>query len=190
MRWAGRPGPVRALWRTVPIWLMGIPWLALSGGMLGVLVASIFFSPKPDRFISPGEHAMMGIAIIFLIGFSLIGIGMVGAPFWVWWKSRRMVYVVTDRRLIRIGWGRGRARQVKSFNPARLVALDRKQKADGSGTLTVTVSYFKDSDGETSSDSEMLVNVPDVAVADRLLREMMERGAGFDITSPVRDTAA
>lgn len=118
------------------------------------------------------------IALLFTGMFVVVGIGAVGAPFWGWWRSRRMAYVITDKRLIRVVWSRASVLDVKSFDPGKFEAIERKQKHDGSGTLTVTVASYKDSEGDTMRDVEVLVGVPDVAVADKLLREMMQRDDG------------
>ena len=172
--WAGRPKPSGAFWRTPPIWLMGIPWSALTFGIFGALLAaalSVPFGPPPSREIAPWEFVAMAVALVFTGAFVVVGLGMLGAPFWVWWKSRRMVYALTDRRLVRIGYGR--KRDVASFNPAQFVSIHRREKPDGTGTLTITTRLSKDSDGDTVKETEMLVGIPDAATADRLLRAMM-----------------
>lgn len=174
VKWAGQPSPRGAFWRTTPIWLMGIPWMALSGSGFAALAVSSFVAltgPSPARAIQPYEFAFMVVALLFTGAFVIIGIGMLGAPFWVWWKSRRMVYALTDRRLVRIGYGV--KREVVSFNPAWFVSIDRREGKSGIGTLTITTRVYKDSDGDTSKDTEMMVGVPDAATADRLMRAMM-----------------
>lgn len=179
VRWVSRPSPSANFWRTTPIWLMGIPWLAFSGGMFGAFALGLLYGTPKVTVKGPAgwESVGLSLALVFIGVFVLIGLAMFAAPFWVWWKSRRMVFVVTDKRLLRIGWGRGGARQVKSFNPARFVAIDRKQKSDGSGTLVITTLVTRDSDGDAAKETEMLVGVADVATADRLLTELMERGS-------------
>jgi hypothetical protein len=171
VKWAGQPSPRGAFWRTTPIWLMGIPWTALMGAIVFVLVAAVWSGRPTDRVVTTWEFGIMAAMLVFVAAFVLIGLGMLAAPFWVWWKSRRMVYVLTDRRLVRIGYGA--RREVVSYNPALFVAIDRRQGKAGTGTLTITTRVYKDSDGDSVNDTEMLVGVPDAATADRLMRAMM-----------------
>lgn len=190
IRWVGRPDPGMMFRRTTPIWLMGIPWLALSGGMFGALIASAFFSPPPQRVIPQWEYVGMGLALVFISAFVLIGLGMMGAPFWVWWTSRRMAYVVTDRRLVRIGWRR-RGMEVKSFDPTTFIAMERAERRDGSGTLIITTRLTKDSDGDSSKETEMIIGVKEVRTLDKLLRAFADarRNGGSDGAAPTRQAA-
>lgn len=174
VRWAGQPDARASFWQTTPVWLMGVPWLALSGGMFGVLVAAVLAGPPADRVVPPWEFGLVAMMIIFIGSFVLIGIGMVGAPFYVWWKSRHMVYAITDRRLVRIIVGR--QREVASFDPATFASIKRRQRRDGRGTLEIVTGYEKDSDGDRVASTELVVGVPDAAVADQLLQSMMRGG--------------
>ncbi|MCB1504536.1 MAG: PH domain-containing protein [Hyphomicrobiaceae bacterium] len=173
IRWTGRPNPRSIFWSATPAWLMGIPWLALSGGMFGAMVHVALFGKANTAAMNGWGPAALGIAIVFVSAFVLIGLAMVGAPFWAWAKSRRMIYVITDKRLIRIGWD-GRTKEVASWDPARIVSLLKRERRDGSGTLTVTTLVYQDSDGDKSKDVEILAGVPNVAAAERLLREKMD----------------
>ncbi len=180
VRWAGRPSPSGSFLRTTPIWLMGVPWTALIGGIFGVLVASCvatITSPPAGRIIQSWEIAMMALALLFAGAFLVIGFGLLGAPFWVWWKSRRTVFVLTDKRLLRIF--HGHSREVVSFDPATFVSLHRRGGDRGPGTLTIVTGYAKDSDGDTVTSSELIVGIQNVAQAERLIRGMMrvDRGA-------------
>lgn len=175
VRWAGAPDAGASFWRTTPIWLMGIPWLALSGGMLAVILSAVIAGPPATRVVPPWEFMLMAAMAIFIGGFTVIGIGMVGAPFYVWWKSRHMVYAITDRRLLRITLGR--QREIVSFDPSTFASIKRQQRRDGRGTLEIVTGYDKDSDGDTVTKSELVVGVPDAAVADQLLQSMMRRPA-------------
>lgn len=179
IRWVGRPDPGQSFWRTTPIWLMGIPWLALSGGIFGSFVAAALFGKVRASGAGGWEPVILVVAILFCGAFVLIGFGMIGAPFWVWWKSRRMAYVVTDRRFLRIGWRRGGV-EVKSFDPSTFIAIERSERRNGSGTLTITTHLSRDSDGDTSKETEMVIGVKDVRAADKFLRAFMEerRGGG------------
>ncbi|MBL8565051.1 MAG: hypothetical protein JNM89_04975 [Hyphomicrobiaceae bacterium] len=153
---------------------MGVPWTALTGGIFGVLVAGCIVavtSPPTGRIIQSWEIALMILALLFSGAFLVIGFGLLGAPFWVWWKSRQTVFVLTDKRLMRIFYGH--SREVVSFDPATFVSLQRRGGDRGAGTLTIVTGYAKDSDGDTVTNSEQIVGVQDVAQVERLIRAMM-----------------
>lgn len=171
VRWAGVPSASGVFWRTTPVWLMGFPWLALSGGMLAALVAAAFFSPRPSRAVPMWEYLAMGIGIVFVSSFVLIGLGMVATPFRTWWKARGTVYAITDKRLLRLtSWRRRGAIEAKSFDLTGLHSFERREKRDGSGNLTIVTRVTKDKSGDTSSEVEMLVGVPEVRLAENLLK--------------------
>lgn len=174
VRWVGRPNPGKVLFRSLPVWLMGLPWLALSGGIFAALIAVIFFSPKPARFVPIWEYGAMGLALLFVGAFLLVGLAMVGFPFWAWRKSQTMAYVITDKRLLRVSEKLHGAIEVKTVDPSRIIQMTRHQRPDGSGTLTLTLCVYKDSDGDDTRDVEMLVGVPDVQTAERLLAEFRD----------------
>ncbi|MBA4066387.1 MAG: hypothetical protein C0501_22270 [Isosphaera sp.] len=65
--------------------------------------------------------------------FLTVGLGMLLAPVWAAYKATNTVYVVTDRRAVVFdgGW----STHVRSFGPADLTAVERRQRPDGSGDL-------------------------------------------------------
>lgn len=54
---AGRPTPSGAFWRTTPIWLMGIPWSALTFGIFGALLAAALSVPFGPLTLLPHRTA-------------------------------------------------------------------------------------------------------------------------------------
>lgn len=171
--WTGKPKPTTVFRKTLPIWIMGIPWSALSFTMMGVLVLSIFFSPPPTRVIPRWEYVMAGAFLIFVGVFVMIGAGMLGAPFWTAWKATRTAHVITDKRLITITLGR--KLEIKSVLPEQLLGFERQQYADGSGSLIITTGHVRDSEGDTTRTTEELLGVPDIAKVEKLLRELKAR---------------
>jgi hypothetical protein len=146
IHWADQPSPGRAALTTLPILLFAIPWTAISGFMLVMAIAGMIAGKAPGE---PG-HIGTGLGIffiLFLVPFVGIGLAMLSAPLWAWHTARHTVHAVTDKRLLTIV--EGRTRTVKSVLPEHIVTLERKERRDGSGILTVVTGYEKDSDGDT-----------------------------------------
>lgn len=171
--WTGKPSATAVFRKTLPIWIMGIPWSALTFTMLGILVLAIFFRPPTTRVIPTWEYFMMGAFLIFVGVFVMIGAGMLGAPFWAAWKAGRTAHVITNKRLITVTVGR--KIDIKSILPEQLLGFDRQQSADGSGSLTITTGHVRDSDGDRTRLTEDLVGLPDIAKVEKLLRELKAR---------------
>ncbi len=170
IRWTSRPDGGRAFLGASPIWLMGVPWSALTFTLFGLLFASIFLSPLPERPFPAWEYVAMGAALIFAGSFVLVGVAMLLAPFIAWHQAQRTVHAITGKRLVTVTTVRSTS--VKSVLPAQLVSFERRERADGSGTLKIVTGYEKDSEGDRITLSEELIGVASVAAAEQLLRKL------------------
>ncbi len=173
VRWAGQPSPGRASVATLPILLFAVPWTAISGFMFAMAVYGLVAGGK-----APGEpgHMSTGLGIffiLFLIPFVAIGLAMLSAPLWTWYSARHTVHAVTDKRLLTIV--DGKTRKVTSVMPDRIVALERKERRDGSGMLTVVTGYDRDSDGDVVKIREEIGPVAGVRAAERHLIALRDR---------------
>ena len=94
--WAGRPRPARLAMKSLPTFLFGGFWLMIVLFIFGVQ-GFVFYSGgfSPRVFVGPGM--CFGLIIPF---FLLIGVGMLLAPLWGYYKGSRTVYALTDRRVI------------------------------------------------------------------------------------------
>lgn len=174
IRWAGQPSPGRSALTTLPILLFAIPWTAISGGMFFGVIYSLLVGKAPGE---PGYiGAGMGIFFLLLLTpFVGIGLAMLSAPVWAWHTARHTVHAVTDKRLLTIV--EGRARKVKSVLPEHIVSLERKERRDGSGTLTVVTGYEKDSDGDVVKLKEDIGPVAGVRQVERHLAAIRDQRA-------------
>jgi hypothetical protein len=156
--WVAKPRPRRQL-RSFGIYLFAIPWtgfsvfwMAMAGSGHGTPdVASVFFT-------------------LFGLPFLLIGIGMLAVPFAAVAAARRTVYALTDRRLLRIGWGRRRT-VTKSVLLSQIGPITRTSGTDGYGDLKIETHTRSDGDGGRTTETFSLDGVPDVAGLERLLLE-------------------
>ncbi|NLX09817.1 MAG: hypothetical protein GXY36_09195 [Chloroflexi bacterium] len=127
--WAGRPRPARLAMKSLPTFLFGGFWLMIVLFIFGVQ-GFVFYSGgfSPRVFVGPGM--CFGLIIPF---FLLIGVGMLLAPLWGYYKGSRTVYALTDRRVIVIepSW----TTSVKSYGPQDIDFIERRTHGDGSGDI-------------------------------------------------------
>jgi hypothetical protein len=148
--WAGQPRPGRFMRSTIPLVLFGIPWTAFAIFWIAAASGIMFggFGGGPDGF-----GGLFACFPLFGIPFVLVGVGMLTSPFWMYRRAQRTCYALTDQRAIvwAAGWFGGI--EVRSFNPAALGRMTRRDHADGSGDLIFeeVVSMTRNSDGYMQS---------------------------------------
>lgn len=178
--WAGRPSERVTFRRAMPVWLIGVPWTAFAAGW-EAMALSAYFAEK-ERESGGVADLFATIFPLFGVPFVLIGLFMLIAPFRAAWRARRMVHILTDRRLVSAVLGR-ESLKVTSVDPARILSTKRVQGADGAGNLTLAFSSAPVPMPTTvghggpvmmlEEASETLWGVPQVAVLDALLRARM-----------------
>lgn len=137
--WVGQPRPGRFARPSVAIVIFGVVWT------YGVVDLSIFMVGFPKG----GPFTIVNLFfLLFCIPFVVIGLGMLGSPFWFVRLARRTCYALTDRRAIlwEAGWFGGI--EVRSYSPADLTKLHRVDYSDGVGDLVfeeVKISSDNDS---------------------------------------------
>lgn len=176
--WSGRSSPLVAFLKALPAWLMGVPWLALSGFMEFAIIGGMVKGwPGPPG--SPWQVFAMIAAMLFVGVFVLIGIAMVAAPFLSWFGARRSVHFVTDRRIGTISCLR--VLKVKSFPMRSIARTERWERRDGSGTLKIVTGVHRDNDGDRVEESETYHGISDVKRVERLIQDaadLFSREAG------------
>lgn len=166
--WAGRPSARAVFWKSTPILLFGIPWLAFS--LAWELIAlGVFFNTGIGKVEGPGG-ILAYVFPIFGLPFVAIGIGLVGAPLWGARKAMRTVHVLTDRRLVTAVLGK--TLSIKSIDPQRVYDVTRVEKSDGSGTITFALGNYRDSDGDKVEKSEVWPGIPDIRELELKFRQV------------------
>ncbi|MFY8112648.1 MAG: hypothetical protein ACOVOC_00450 [Rhabdaerophilum sp.] len=166
--WAGRPSAQAVFWKSTPILLFGIPWLAFS--LAWELIAlGVFFNTGIGKVEGPGG-ILAYVFPIFGLPFVAIGIGLVGAPLWGARKAMRTVHVLTDRRLVTAVLGK--TLSIKSIDPQRVYDVTRVEKSDGSGTITFALGSYRDSDGDKVEKSEVWPGIPDIRELELKFRQV------------------
>ena len=162
IRWIGQPIPRFFSPISIGTALFGIPWLAFA----------IFWTCGAAGFKVP-DFSRGGFALFPLFGvpFILIGIGLVLSPVWAYRRSLKTVYVITGFRAITfdVGW----TTTIRSYRPAQLQNVFRKEKKDGSGDVVLGQSVWTDSDRDRRSMDVGFMNIREAKRVERLIQELV-----------------
>ncbi|MFN2099976.1 hypothetical protein [Altererythrobacter sp. MF3-039] len=138
------------------LYFFAIPWTAFA--VFWTAMASLGAREMQD------EASWLAWAFpAFGIPFILVGIGMLGAPFLPALQKGKVLYAVTNQRVLRIK--AGRSFSVKSVPARRIGMVERSEKADGSGSLKIAIGIGTDSDGDRTTEYFELGEVENVRSA-------------------------
>jgi hypothetical protein len=172
--WVEQPDSWRLARATLPVLLFAIPWTAFA----------LFWTSMAA--VGVGQGAGMGplrwAFPLFGVPFIVIGLGMLSSPYWAFRSAKRSVYILTTQRAILLhgGWF---SINVRSFEPAALTSLDRKQRRDGSGDLIFTHDWRPHNNGHAAGNNVGFVAVRDVKHVEDLVRTLAQQAAGRSKTS-------
>lgn len=172
LAYAAQPHPLKAALPVFLLWGFAIPWCSLTFPFFGIgvwMVYDLFFGAGPQK----AEQWASLIVPVFALPFVAVGLGMLGAPFWVMHKAGRTAYAITDRRIFSVTLGR--SLKMESCAPDRIQSITRTERTDGSGSLKLVTGHYRDSDGDRNSNHFDLSAIPNVAEANRLIEALMER---------------
>jgi hypothetical protein len=159
IRWVGQPDPRRTVTASMLLWGFAVPWTAFA----------VYWMWGASQSKDP-------IFPLFGLPFVLVGPGMLLSPLWNFWKAQRTVYALTPKRLAIVDYFP--RLKLRSIFPGQIVTMERIQRRDGSGDLTMVLGVFKDSEGSRSEKQETLYGIPDVREVENLIRELMECARG------------
>jgi hypothetical protein len=165
--WVEQPIPWLVARSALPILLFGTPFTVFAVFWIGMAAFGV------------GQAANAGpmwVFPLFGLPFVLIGLAMFSAPYWALRSAKRTVYVVTTQRaiLLRGGWF---SISVRSFEPAALTILNRKQRPDGSGDLIFTQDWRPGNNGHSTWKNVGFVAVRDVKHVEDLIRTLAQQPA-------------
>lgn len=116
------------------IWLFAIPWTLFA--LFWMTMAGIGSMAISDL---DGPGGIIGFAFpLFGLPFVLIGLGMMAMPFVPYMQRGRILFAVTDQRVLQLNMGRDL--EVESIPSARIREITRRQSRDGSGSVEVSKS--------------------------------------------------
>ena len=169
--WLGQPNPSLSARRALPkVWL-GIIWFVFCGfGALG-----IFTDPRHGNIKVPLAFVavfVMQVCSLLLLASSAY---MISYPYWAMRRARRIVYVITDRRVIQIESRRHLT--VNSYLPAQLLKLERRESKDGSGDV-IFCQTRREQNGKQQASKEGFLCIDSVREVERLLSALAMKSSG------------
>lgn len=111
---------------------------------------------------------------------------MLLSPIFEYRKALKTVYVITDRRAITFegGW----SNTVRSYPPAKLLNVYRKEKRDGTGDVIISSHKGDDSERGTFSEDLGFLRIREPEKVELMLIDLVKQ-AGIDISiKPPQDT--
>lgn len=113
------------------IWLFAIPWTAFA--LFWTAMASLATVATDDSI------GILGWAFpLFGTPFILIGVGMLAIPFVPYFQRGRILFAVTNQRVLELGMGRDLT--VKSIPASRIGDIVRRESGDGTGSVEIALS--------------------------------------------------
>ncbi|NLZ63897.1 MAG: hypothetical protein GX902_08820 [Lentisphaerae bacterium] len=162
--WMGQPIPRFFTAASIGSFLFAIPWTAFAVfWMWGACGGKL-----PD--LSKGVMELL--FPLFGLPFVLIGLAMLSVPLWMYRRAFRTVYVITDRRAITFEAGWNRAITIRSYPPARLQNIFRREKRDGTGDVIFGQEFYSDAKGRQGSTEYGFLNIREPKTAENMLKQL------------------
>lgn len=165
--WMGRTDGRLEVLAAFAIWGFAIPWTAFALFWESMVIGGLLFSGEAG-----GMGVVMGsVMALFGLPFVLIGLAMLSTPWFAWRSASRTAWAITDRRLVCLTLGR--TLQVASWEGHQIADVSRRERADGSGDVTVSLGFTRDSDGDRVEVKKTLRGVRDVRAVEAALRSII-----------------
>ena len=103
------------------------------------------------------------------------------APFLPLLEAGKVLYAVTNRRLIKLRLGRRLV--TTSVRASKLGSIKRSEGRDGVGSLKIATGASKDGDGDRQVDYFEIDAVPRVMDAESSIREMLRAFESLSVSS-------
>jgi hypothetical protein len=167
--WVGQPLPARFARGGCLLALFGVPFTAFA---LIWIAATTFMAGSVSGFLS--------CFALFGLPFLIIGLGMLGSPFWLRQRAKRTCYALTGRRAIVWNAGWWGSVEIRSYEPGQLTRIRRVEYPDGCGDLVfeeiATVGADCDGDRTTTTRRYGFMAIQRVHEVEELLRKVLLSG--------------
>ena len=175
--WVGQPQPSRFARKALPLVLFAIPWTAFA--VFWMVMASVGVLQNAG----PGIGGFDVCFPLFGIPFVLVGLGMLSSPFWLRRNAKRTCYALTNRRAILWAAGFFGSVEVRSYRPAALTKIVRRDYPNGSGDLvfeeTITMPGTRYRDTFASTQGHGFMGIDNVREIEELLRKALLSDSGL-----------
>ena len=157
------------------IYIFAVPWTAFSIAWTGIAAMAIAGTGEDG----PG---LIGWAFpLFGLPFIAVGVWMLSRPFTPVLQRGRVLYVVTSKRVLKLGIGR--VLEADTVPADHIGLAQRREQRDGTGTLQLAVKIGRDSDGDRQTEHFIIGPVADVMGAQQAI-DQIARGAPAPVASP------
>ncbi|MEM6907880.1 MAG: hypothetical protein AAF494_04310 [Pseudomonadota bacterium] len=152
------------------IYLFAIPWTAFALFWTAMAVAGVSTMQQ-----DVGGGLLAWAFPLFGTPFIAVGCGMLSVPFLPLWERGKVLYAVTNRRVLKVRLGRDLT--VKSVPARRIGLIERNEDRLGRGQLKLAVAIGRDSDGDPTTEHFQLGMVADVMAADQAITQLKQKVA-------------
>lgn len=143
--------------RMFGIYIFAVPWTLFSLAWTGIATTAVAASEQTGLGLFAWAFPLFGLPFVAVGGW------MLSRPFVPLWERGRVLYVVTDKRVLKLSLGR--ALTIKTVPADRIGLAERREEARGTGTLSLAVRIGRDSDGDRQIESFEIGPVGDIAGA-------------------------
>ncbi len=166
LRWTAQPDPRLAFRAAFAIYVIAVPWAAITIPTCGALLLSLWKGKPAGTW----DAVLAKFGVLFALSFLAAGLVMLASPWWVRARARRTVYAITDKRILTLV--AGRTLKATSIVPERIAKLERSERRDGSGSLKIVSGVRRDSDGDIVAEAEELTAIARVHDVERMVEDL------------------
>lgn len=141
-----------------PPFLMGIVWTGIP---------LIFFSIKASQQGLTGDD-------FFAVPIILVGMAMLLSPLFAHRAAQRIVYAITNRRILIIRGAGTRGQNVEAYDDRFVNMIQRIDHSDGTGTVIFNRTERSRRQGKVSIDIRSIMDIHDAATVEQLIRDNFE----------------
>lgn len=138
-------------------YVFAVPWTAFSLAWTGIAAGAVASADLGGLGLFAWAFPLFGLPFI------AVGAWMLSRPFVPLWERGRVLYVVTDRRVLKLSLGGDLV--VKTLPAERIGLAERREQAGGTGSLSLAVRIGRDSDGDKQTETFEIGPVADIAGA-------------------------
>lgn len=166
----------RAEWgKLIVIFLFGVFWSSISFVFFGLSAGSLLGLFPVTNGGHPAGLGLRIFLLIFSLPFVAIGLALLAAPYTGIRKSRRTVHAVTETRLLNV-YGAPFS-GAESYHIRTINFVQRSDRRDGSGSLSIGYGVERDSDGDPRALTLDWTGIPEPKRAEATIYEWRNRVA-------------
>lgn len=148
-------------------YLFAVPWTAFALAWTGIAAGAAASMGDAGPGILAWAFPLFGLPFV------AVGAWMLARPFTPLWERGRVLYVITDKRVLKLALGR--TLEVQTLPADRIGPAQRSEDRNGAGTLSLAVRVGRDSDGDRQTEHFVIGAVADVMGAQSAIARIAAR---------------